>query len=174
MWPGKSPVLLYLKNPMMPNLQRVLNSASLTEALNHYRSENKKIVFTNGCFDLLHLGHITYLEEAKQLGDILIVGINSDFSVKKLKGPSRPIQNENDRCQIIAALKSVDHSILFSEETPLNLIKNVKPDVLVKGGDWKIEQIAGSDFVLGYGGRVQSLNFVANRSTTSIIEKSKN
>lgn len=157
----------------MANFPRVLTTANLTECTDLYRSEKKKIVFTNGCFDLLHIGHVTYLEEAKKLGDILIVGINTDASVSKLKGPTRPIQNEKDRSEILAALKSVDHTILFSEETPLNLIKLIKPDVLVKGGDWKIEQIVGSDFVLSYGGSVQSLNFVHGKSTTSIIEKSK-
>lgn len=157
----------------MLNVTRVLNPTTLEQTVSYYRAQNKKIVFTNGCFDLLHIGHVTYLEEAKKLGDILIVGINSDKSVKKLKGPSRPIQNENDRSEILAALKSVDHTFIFDEETPLNLIKNVKPDVLVKGGDWKIEQIVGSDFVLSYGGSVKSLNFVNGKSTTSLIEKSK-
>lgn len=157
----------------MLNVTRVLNPATLEQAVQSYRSQNKKIVFTNGCFDLLHIGHVTYLEEAKKLGDILIVGINSDDSVKKLKGPTRPIQNEKDRSEILAALKSVDHTYIFGEETPLDLIKSVKPDVLVKGGDWKIDQIVGSDFVLSYGGSVKSLNFVNGKSTTSIIEKSK-
>lgn len=157
----------------MPN-PRVLNSVTLQKALADYRSANKKIVFTNGCFDLLHLGHVTYLEEARKLGDVLIVGINSDESVKRLKGPTRPIQNENDRCQILAALKSVDHTILFAEDTPLNLIKSISPDVLVKGGDWKPEQIIGSEHVLASGGSVQSLNFVDGKSTTGIIEKSQN
>ena len=155
-------------------MSRVLNSETLAASINKYRSENKKVVFTNGCFDLLHIGHVTYLEEAKKLGDVLIVGINTDESVKKLKGPTRPIQNENDRSEILAALKSVDHTILFGEETPLDLIKQIKPDVLVKGGDWKIEQIVGSDFVMSNGGKVYSLNFFQGKSTTSIIEKSKN
>ncbi len=158
----------------MPNLPRVLNSVTLETAVKAYRSADKKIVFTNGCFDLLHIGHITYLEEARKLGDVLIVGINTDDSVKRLKGPSRPIQNESDRCRILAALKAVDHTILFSEDTPLNLIKNVKPDVLVKGGDWKPEQIVGSEFVLAHGGSVLSLNFVDGKSTSSLIEKSRN
>ena len=158
---------------MQSNSQRVLNESSLGLQIEAYKKQNKKIVFTNGCFDLLHIGHVTYLEEAKRLGDILIVGINTDASVQVLKGPTRPIQNENDRSQILAALKSVDHTILFSEDTPLNLIKQIKPDVLVKGGDWKIEQIVGSDFVLSYGGTVKSLNFVNGKSTTAIIEKSK-
>jgi D-beta-D-heptose 7-phosphate kinase/D-beta-D-heptose 1-phosphate adenosyltransferase len=157
----------------MPNTLRVLNDSNISSQVEAYRKSNKKIVFTNGCFDLLHIGHVTYLEEAKKLGDILIVGINTDASVRVLKGPTRPIQNENDRSEILAALKAVDHTILFSEDTPLNLIKKIKPDVLVKGGDWKIEQIVGSDFVMSYGGTVKSLNFVNGKSTTAIIEKSK-
>ncbi len=157
----------------MPNFPRVLSDSNLGVQVESYKKENKKIVFTNGCFDLLHIGHVTYLEEAKKLGDILIVGINTDASVRVLKGPTRPIQNENDRSAILAALKAVDHTILFSEDTPLSLIKKIKPDVLVKGGDWKIEQIVGSDFVMSYGGQVKSLNFVNGKSTTAIIEKSK-
>lgn len=155
------------------SLPRVLDQNSLNTVLEAYRSQKKKIVFTNGCFDLLHIGHVTYLEEARKLGDILIVGINTDASVKRLKGPTRPIQNESDRSQILAALKAVDHTILFAEETPLELIKIVKPDVLVKGGDWKPKQIVGSDVVLANGGKVLSLNFVNGRSTSSIIEKSQ-
>jgi rfaE bifunctional protein nucleotidyltransferase chain/domain len=152
---------------------KVLDSEQLKAALQTYRKENKKIVFTNGCFDLLHIGHVRYLEQAKSLGDILIVGINTDASVQVLKGPTRPIQNENDRAEILASLKSVDHTVLFGEQTPLNLIKEIKPDLLVKGGDWKIDQIVGSDFVLSHGGQVQSLQFITGKSTTSIIEKSK-
>jgi D-glycero-beta-D-manno-heptose 1-phosphate adenylyltransferase len=158
---------------MLNSSDRVLSSNTLENTIQEYKKQNKKIVFTNGCFDLLHIGHVTYLEEAKKLGDVLVVGINTDESVKKLKGPHRPIQNENDRCAILAALKSVDHTVLFGEETPIDLIKAVKPDVLVKGGDWKIEQIVGSDFVISYGGQVKSLNFVNGKSTTSIIEKSQ-
>lgn len=158
----------------MPELSRVLDGETLKSRVSQYRAENKKIVFTNGCFDLLHIGHVTYLEEAKKLGDVLIVGINTDASVRKLKGPTRPIQNENDRARILAALKAVDHTVLFGEETPLNLIQQIKPDVLVKGGDWKVDQIVGSDFVLSNGGTVKSLAFVDGKSTTSLIEKSKN
>ena len=158
---------------MLNSSDRVLSSNTLEQKIQEYKKQNKKIVFTNGCFDLLHIGHVTYLEEAKKLGDVLVVGINTDESVKKLKGPKRPIQNENDRCAILAALKSVDHTVLFGEETPIDLIKAVKPDVLVKGGDWKIEQIVGSDFVISNGGQVKSLHFVNGKSTTSIIEKSQ-
>ena len=131
-----------------------------------------KIVFTNGCFDLLHVGHVRYLQEAKSLGDILIVGLNTDKSVQKLKGPTRPIQNENDRMEILAGLACVDFVTLFDEDTPLELIRFVKPQVLVKGGDWKPEQIVGSDFVLSQGGSVKSLQFVQGKSTTSLVAKS--
>lgn len=154
-------------------LPKVLSAQSLEQAIADFKKAGKKIVFTNGCFDLLHIGHVRYLEQAKSLGDILIVGINTDASVRELKGPTRPIQNENDRAEILASLKSVDHTVLFGEQTPINLIKSVKPDILVKGGDWKKEQIVGWDFVESYGGTVKSLQFVQGRSTTSIIEKSK-
>lgn len=134
---------------------------------------SQNIVFTNGCFDLLHVGHIRYLQEAKKLGDLLVVGVNSDASVKRLKGPTRPIQNENDRAEILAALGCVDYSIIFQEDTPLELIKKIKPRTLVKGGDWKISEIVGSDFVLALGGQVLSLQFVDGKSTTKIIQKSQ-
>lgn len=159
---------------MHNHLPKVLNNTNLEDTLTFYRSENKKIVFTNGCFDLLHIGHVRYLEQAQLLGDILIVGVNSDASVKLLKGPTRPIQNENDRAEILASLKAVQHTVIFNEETPLKLIQQIKPDFLVKGGDWAINQIVGSDFVLSYAGVVKSLNFIDGRSTSLIIEKSKN
>lgn len=133
--------------------------------------KNKKVVFTNGCFDLLHVGHITYLQEAKDQGDILVVGINTDASIKKLKGEQRPIQNEIDRAKILAALRSVDYVTLFAEETPLQLIETLCPDILVKGGDWEIAKIVGADFVLKHGGEVKSLSFVNGKSTSSLIEK---
>lgn len=158
----------------MNSFDPVLKKSVLAQAVAFYRQRDKKIVFTNGCFDLLHVGHTRYLKQAQALGDLLIVGINTDASVKKLKGPTRPIQNENDRAEILSSLASVNHTILFDEETPLQLIQSIKPDFLVKGGDWKIEQIVGSDFVLAYGGKVQSLQFIDGRSTTAIISKSKN
>ncbi|MFN3455610.1 MAG: D-glycero-beta-D-manno-heptose 1-phosphate adenylyltransferase [Pseudobdellovibrio sp.] len=152
---------------------KVLNPDNLKQAIASYKNAHKKIVFTNGCFDLLHIGHVRYLEQAKSRGDILIVGINTDASVQALKGPTRPIQNENDRAEILASIKAVDHTILFGEETPINLIKSIKPDVLVKGGDWKVEQIVGWDFVQSYGGAVESLQFIDGKSTTNIIKKSQ-
>lgn len=146
-------------------------SPQLHKLLNLWKSENKKIVFTNGCFDLLHIGHVRYLQEAKRLGDVLIVGVNSDESVRRLKGPQRPIQTESDRAEILMALEAVDFAEIFTEDTPELLIQQVHPHVLVKGGDWKIEQIVGSAFVQSYGGQVCSLNFIEGRSTTRIIEK---
>lgn len=142
----------------------------LITKLNSQRKD-KKVVFTNGCFDLLHVGHIRYLEEAKKNGDILVVGINSDASVKRLKGEDRPIQKEDERAEILAALRAVDHTVLFTEDTPLELIKKIKPDILVKGGDWAIDQIVGADVVLQNGGEVRSLLFVEGRSTTNILKK---
>ena len=114
-----------------------------------------------------------YLQEARSLGDILVVGVNSDRSVQVLKGPTRPIQNQNDRAEILAALACVDYTVIFDEQTPERLIHEVRPDILVKGGDWKISEIVGSDFVLANGGQVRSLQFIDGRSTTKIIEKSK-
>ena len=136
------------------------------------RKKNKKLVFTNGCFDLIHRGHVAYLNEAKSLGDFLVIGLNSDSSVKKLdKGANRPFNNENDRAFVLDNLKAVDYVIIFSEDTPYNLIKNITPDYLVKGGDWKEEDIVGSDVVKANGGKVISLKFVENYSTTSLIKK---
>lgn len=135
------------------------------------KSEEKKIVFTNGCFDILHRGHISYLEQAKSLGDILIVGVNSDSSVKKLKGEGRPVNIESDRAYVLDNVKSVDHVIIFEEDTPYNLIDKIKPDYLVKGGEWKEEDIVGSDIVKANGGKVISLKYVDNYSTTNILKK---
>ncbi|MBL0106029.1 MAG: D-glycero-beta-D-manno-heptose 1-phosphate adenylyltransferase [Ignavibacteria bacterium] len=135
------------------------------------RIENRKVVFTNGCFDIIHKGHVTYLNEAKSLGDHLIVGINSDDSVKKLKGKDRPVNNEYDRAFVLDNLKSVDDVLIFNEDTPYDIIKEIIPDLLVKGGDWKEEDIVGSDIVKKNGGKVISLQFVNNYSTTNILEK---
>jgi D-glycero-beta-D-manno-heptose 1-phosphate adenylyltransferase len=136
-----------------------------------WKKEGKKIVFTNGCFDLLHIGHVLYLEEAKSLGDILIVAANSDASVRKLKGPHRPIKDEYNRTHILAALESVDMVLLFEEEDPYKLIQKIVPHILVKGGDWSPEQIIGSDIVLSNGGEVRSLQFVDGYSTTALEKK---
>ena len=139
--------------------------------INKIKSEGKKIVFTNGCFDLLHVGHIKSLSQAKDLGDILIIGLNSDKSVKKLKGNNRPINSFEDRAKLLAALKSVDLVIMFEEQTPENLIKEIIPDVLVKGGDYDIEEIVGYQTVIDNGGRVKTLSFYEGYSSTNYIDK---
>ncbi len=130
----------------------------------------KKIVFTNGCFDILHLGHVEYLTEAKSLGDVLIIGLNSDASVKRLKGSDRPINNESDRAKMLLSLKAVDCVQIFDEDTPKTIIELISPDILVKGGDWKVEEIVGSDFVIKNGGIVRSLMFKEGHSTTNVIK----
>lgn len=135
--------------------------------------KNKKIVFTNGCFDILHAGHVDYLKKARNKGDILVVGINSDASVRRLKGDKRPINNIQDRCMILSALTFVDYVIPFEEDTPLELIMKVKPHVLVKGGDYTIDNIVGADFVKDHGGVVETISFVQGKSTTNIINKIK-
>jgi rfaE bifunctional protein nucleotidyltransferase chain/domain len=148
----------------------ILNWQDLSSQINAIR-KGKKIVFTNGCFDLLHIGHVTYLNEARAQGDFLVVGLNTDASVKKLKGDGRPVQSESDRAFILSNLKSVDAVTLFDQDTPYDLIKTIGPDVLVKGGDWAIDKIVGSDLVLARGGEVKSLSFVNGKSTTKILEK---
>lgn len=132
-----------------------------------------RIVFTNGCFDILHVGHARYLRDARALGDLLVVGINSDASVKRLKGPERPIQTEMDRAELLASLGVVDAVVLFTEDTPRELIEKVAPDILVKGGDWPVDKIEGSKFVLARGGEVKSLPFHPGHSTTSLLERIK-
>lgn len=139
--------------------------------LRQVAADGKKIVFTNGCFDILHAGHVQYLEEARGMGDILVVGLNSDSSVTRLKGSERPVNNEHDRYLVLQALRAVDYVIIFQEDTPYELIREIQPDVLVKGGDWAPEEIVGSDIVLSKGGVVRSLRFVEGLSTTGVIEK---
>lgn len=137
------------------------------------KQRGQKIVFTNGCFDVLHFGHVYYLLEAKKLGDVLVVGLNSDSSVRRLKGESRPINGERERAFVLAALSCVDYVVLFEEDTPKELIEVVRPDVLVKGGDYKIENIVGADTVLQNGGTVTTIPFVEGFSSTRIIEQLK-
>lgn len=146
----------------------------LSRAIAIWKFKDNKIVFTNGCFDILHKGHVTYLSRAADLGDILIVGLNSDESVKKLnKGVNRPIQDQDSRALILASLHHVNAVIIFDEETPMDLISKVQPDILVKGGDWKPEQIVGYDSVKARGGEVVSIEFVPGHSTTAIEQKIK-
>lgn len=138
------------------------------------RKNSKKIVFTNGCFDILHYGHISYLKQAKSLGDILIVGLNSDSSVRRIKGDQRPIIPEKERAEILDTVKPVDYVVIFGEDTPENLIHIVKPDFLVKGGDYKAKEIVGARFVQSYGGKVIILPYIPGNSTTNIIQRIKN
>ena len=137
------------------------------------KRNDKKIVFSNGCFDILHSGHCKYLSEAKKFGDILIVGLNTDKSVQKLKGESRPINKQDDRAFVLSSLKSVDFVVFFDEETPLNLINKIIPDVLVKGNDYEIKDIVGAEIVIKNGGKVVTVPLVEGKSTTAIIEKMK-
>lgn len=149
----------------------IRNKTETLAEISKQRAAGRRVVFTNGCFDILHVGHVRYLQQARSLGDYLVVGLNSDASVRGLKGPTRPVIPEQDRAEVLAALKPVDAVILFEQETPYELIKEVRPHVLVKGGDWKVDQIVGSDLVLADGGEVKSLTFHEGRSTTSIINK---
>lgn len=135
------------------------------------RAAGERVVFTNGCFDILHLGHARYLEEARNLGDCLFVAVNSDASVREIKGPRRPIQSQSERSEVVAALQCVDYVITFDERDPLRLIEMLCPDVLVKGADWPLEQIVGARFILATGGQVSRIPLVPNTSTTTIIEK---
>lgn len=150
---------------------KIKNLRELKRIISSLKAKGKRIVFTNGCFDLLHYGHVKYLESAKRKGDILIVAINCDVSVKRIKGNKRPIINEKDRTKIVAALESVDYVVLFKEDAPFKIIKLLKPDILIKGADWDKKGIVGRDFVLSYGGRVSTINLVKGRSTTNLIKK---
>ena len=135
--------------------------------------EGKKVVFTNGCFDVLHRGHVSYLAQARDLGDLLVLGLNSDSSVRRLKGPTRPVNDEESRALVLASLECVDYVVLFDEDTPYRLIDAVQPDILVKGGDYQIDQIVGYDIVKARGGEVLTLPFVDGFSSTSIINRLK-
>lgn len=139
--------------------------------VNLAKEQGKKVVFTNGCFDILHVGHVSYLENAKRQGDILIVGVNSDKSTRRLKGPTRPINNENDRACMLSALKSVDYTVIFDEDTPEDLIAYLRPSIHVKGGDYKKDDLPETKIVEAYGGKVVILNFVEGKSTTNIVNK---
>jgi rfaE bifunctional protein nucleotidyltransferase chain/domain len=150
---------------------KILSEDNLNILINEWREKNQKIVFTNGCFDLLHLGHIDYLAKSKDLGDKLIIGVNTDDSVRRLKGVYRPLQDENSRLHILAALEFVDAVILFNEDTPYELIKKIQPDVLVKGADYKIEDIVGYDIVTSCGGSVKTIEYLEGYSTTSIEQR---
>ena len=143
----------------------------IIETCKEIRQGGKKIVFTNGCFDILHVGHVRYLTTAKSFGDILIVGLNTDESVKKLKGENRPINNEKDRAEVLLGLKAVDYVVLFGERTAENLVSEIRPDVYVKGADYTVDKIPEAKIVKSYGGQIELVKFVDGHSTTNIIRK---
>ena len=151
-------------------MSNVLLKEEMKSLRRKFKVENKKVVFTNGVFDLVHAGHVDYLIKAKVFGDILIVGLNSDSSVKRIKGEKRPLTNQTERAFLLSNLKPVDFVVIFEEDSPLELIKELVPDVLVKGADWSIDKIVGSDIVLTNGGEVKNIQFVNEQSTSRIID----
>ena len=155
-------------------LAKILDQDATRLQVKSWQEEGKKVVFTNGVFDLLHIGHITYLAKAAELGDKLIIGLNSDSSVKRIKGEDRPVNDQNSRAALLAALFFVDAIALFEEDTPFNLITGLLPDILVKGADYSVDQIVGAKEVLANGGAVKTINFVEGYSSTSIINKIRN
>lgn len=158
----------------MPTQQKILNQQEAKAQIDAWKDAGFEVVFTNGCFDILHLGHIDYLEKARSLGDRLVVAVNTDASVRKLKGAKRPVNEENARARIIAALDFVDAVVLFAEDTPQQVIEHFLPDVLVKGNDYSISNIIGADVVIENGGEVKTIDLVDGYSTTNIVEKIKN
>jgi D-beta-D-heptose 7-phosphate kinase/D-beta-D-heptose 1-phosphate adenosyltransferase len=151
----------------------ITTSDELRELVESLRRAQQRIVFTNGVFDILHAGHTTYLDAARALGDVLIVGLNADASVKRLKGPDRPINTQSDRATVLAALRSVDHVVIFEQDTPLELITMIVPDVLVKGGDYTRQTIVGADVIEQHGGDVVTIPLVEGRSTTNVINRAR-
>jgi len=154
-------------------MTKVLRPTVLKRRFAALRRQRKRIVFTNGCFDLIHPGHVRYLRAAKRLGDVLVVALNSDVSVRRLKGPGRPLVPQRDRCEVMAALGMVDYVTVFGDDTPHKLIEQLQPDVLVKGGDWKPDEIVGADVVLARGGTVRSLHFAPGYSTSRLVQRIK-
>ncbi len=156
-----------------PYLSKILTREQLISRTTSWKQEKATVVFTNGCFDILHRGHVEYLCQASRLADYLVIGLNSQASVRRLKGPHRPIQDEQTRSAVIAALGFVDAVSVFSEDTPEALIRAISPDILVKGGDWEVSRIAGADWVIAHGGRVATIPYLEGYSTTAIEEKIK-
>lgn len=152
-------------------LSKISDQQSLKTSITQWQSEGKKVVFTNGVFDLLHIGHITYMAKAAELGDKLVIGLNSDSSVKRIKGEDRPLNDQNSRAALLAALFFVDGIVVFEEDTPINIITTLMPDILVKGADYSIENIVGAKEVMANGGEVKTIDFVEGYSSTSIIKK---
>lgn len=155
----------------MNSTDKIFTLPQLQEQVNAWRDQGRKIVFTNGCFDLLHLGHVDYLEKARKLGDKLVLGLNTDASISRIKGPTRPLQDEMSRARIMASLLFIDAVVLFDENTPLKLIEAVQPDILVKGDDYTVEGIVGHEIVLARGGDVKTVPLVKGYSTTNIVKK---
>lgn len=155
-------------------LSKISDLPKLQASISNWKKEGKKIVFTNGVFDLLHIGHITYMAKAAELGDKLVIGLNSDSSVKRIKGEDRPVNDQNSRAALLAALFFVDAIVVFEEDTPINVITTLMPDILVKGADYSIENIVGAKEVIADGGEVKTINFVEGYSSTSIIQKIRN
>ncbi len=156
---------------MIKPIEKIFHPQKLRDRLAQSQEKGQKVVFTNGCFDILHEGHITYLYEARQAGDILVIGVNSDASIARLKGPKRPINSLDERMKILASLYFVDYITSFEEDTPLELITILQPDLLVKGGDWDINTIVGREVVEGRGGKVFNLPLVEGKATTGVIER---
>lgn len=152
-------------------MPRLTSRARLPRLVADLKRQKKKIVFTNGVFDLLHRGHVEYLAKARSFGDVLVVGLNSDSSVRRLKGPTRPLQPQADRAAILLALRAVDYVVIFGEDTPAKVIGTIRPDVLVKGADYKESEIVGADLVKSYGGKVRRIRLTRGRSTTSLIDR---
>lgn len=150
---------------------KIIDRAALPELIMELKRQKKVIVFTNGCFDILHVGHVRYLQAAKQLGDILVLGLNSDTSVQALKGPTRPINSENDRAEVLAGLTAVDYIIIFAEITAENLIATVQPDIYVKGGDYVVDELPEAGIVRKYGGKIVLVPEVSGCSSTNVIKK---
>lgn len=150
---------------------KIKSRPELAHIIRQQKKEGRKIVFTNGCFDIIHPGHLSYLATAKALGDILVIGVNSDESVKRLKGNNRPILNQNERTLILSYMEMIDYLCIFDEDTPYELIKAIEPDILVKGGDWAVENIVGKDILEAYGGKVISIPYLEGASTTNIVER---
>ncbi len=148
----------------------LIKRSEIAGITDRHRKRGERIVFTNGIFDILHRGHVDYLAKARSFGDILIVGLNTDVSTRRIKGPSRPLQKQQDRAAVLTALRAVDYVVLFGESTPEKLIKQIKPDILVKGADYKLSEIVGADFVKSYGGQVRRVRLTKGRSTSRLLK----
>jgi D-beta-D-heptose 7-phosphate kinase/D-beta-D-heptose 1-phosphate adenosyltransferase len=161
----------YMNEKVVPLNKVIFNRRKLVAAVKALKKSGKKIVFTNGCYDLLHAGHVRFLKAAKKMGDVLLLALNSDSSVRRIKGPKRPITPQAERAELMAGLSCVDLVTIFNEADPLKIIKDVKPDVLVKGGDWPLDKIIGADIVRANGGKVKNIKYLKGKSTTNIIKK---